>query len=141
MIKQIFIHLTLILFTTCVAAEDFIMKCGDNTYKYVQDPTGDQVFLKHRNYTKNKYEEWCSEGFAPSSSITGLISKEGWVRIIKDKKATCIVKKLSFRDNTERTNSVAVYDFVNLTRHAEWYHTNTGSKKNVKDFKCKKKNK
>ena len=28
-----------------------------------------------------------------------------------------------------------------ITRHIEWYHTNTGNKKNIKDLKCKKKKK
>ena len=27
----------LTLFTTAVAAEELVMKCGDNIYKYVQD--------------------------------------------------------------------------------------------------------
>ena len=74
----------------------------------------------------------------------GQVSIDGWTRIIKDNKATCLIKKVVSKHNgktTERTNSVSVSDFVQLTRHTEWYHTNTGSKKNVKDFKCKKKKK
>ena len=128
----------LTLFTTAVAAEELFMKCDSAIYKYVQDPAGDLVFLKHPHYTNNKFQEWCKEALPASASKTGLISKEGWARIIKDKKATCIVKKLFFKDNTVRSNVVSVYDFVKLTRHSEFYHTNTGSKKNVKDYICKK---
>lgn len=61
MIKKIFIYLILTLFTTVVAAEELFMKCGDNIYKYVQDPAGDLVFLKHPHYTNNKFQEWCKE--------------------------------------------------------------------------------
>jgi hypothetical protein len=136
MIKQIFIYLTLVLFTTCVAAEDFIMKCGDNTYKYIKDPTGDQVFVKHP-WSNNEYVEFCTKEIIADD----IISIEGWVRIIKDKKATCILKKLSFRDNSEMTNNISIIDFMNLTRHHEFYHTKTGSKKNVNDYVCKKRKK
>jgi len=137
MIKKTFIYLILTLFTTAVAAEELFMKCGKTTtYKYVQDPAGDKVFYKNSKGTKNKYKEWCAD--APYAN---QIKREGWVRIIKDNKATCLTKKITYKDNTERSNGVSVSDFVNLTRHIEWYHTNTGSTKNVKDITCKKRKK
>ena len=136
MIKKTFIYLMLTLFTTAVAAEELFMKCGKFSYKYVQDPTEDKVFYKSSRGTKNKYKEWCAE--TPSGN---QIKREGWVRIIKDNKATCLTKKITYKDNTERSNGVSVSDFVNLTRHIEWYHTNSGSKKNVKDITCKKRKK
>ena len=141
MIKKTFIYLVLILFTTAVTAEELIMRCGKNTYKYIQDPGGDKVLWKNAKATGNKYIEWCTD---KPNKKWGLVSVEGWTRIIKDNKATCLIKKATYRNNgktTERTNSVSVSDFVQLTRHTEWYYTNTGSKKNVKDFKCKKKKK
>jgi len=141
MIKKTIIYLILTLFTTAVAADELFMKCGVNTYKYIKDSAGDKVFWKSKKGTKNKYLEWCKD---QQTDQFGLISKEGWVRIIKDNKATCMVKKATFKRDgktTERTNSISVSDFVNLTRHIEWYHTNTGNKKNIKDFKCKKKKK
>ena len=139
MVKKIFIYLILTLFTTAVTAEELIMKCGKFTYKYIQDPSGDRVFWKSAKGTNNKYLEWCAK--EPNKKF-GQISKEGWTRIIKNNKATCMIKKTVLRNNgktTERTNSVSVSDFVQLTRHVEWYHTNTGSKKNIKDYNCKKK--
>ena len=141
MIKKLIIYLVLTFFTTAVAAEELIMKCGKNTYKYIQDPSGDKVVWKHAKATGNKYIEWCTD---KPNKKWGLVSVEGWTRIIKNNKATCLIKKATYKNNgkkTERTNSVSVSDFVQLTRHAEWYHTNTGSKKNVKDVKCKKKKK
>ena len=139
MIKKAIIYLILTLFTTAVAADELFMKCGPNTYKYIKDPSGDKVFWKNRKATKNKYEEWCS-----AELREGDISIDGWVRIIKNNKGTCIVKKVTYEYEGkifERTNSLSVSDFVNLTRHIEWYHTNTGNEKNVKDIKCKKKKK
>ena len=135
MIKKIFTYLILTLFTTAVAAEELVMMCDSAIYKYVQDPAGDKVFYKNKN-TNNKYKEWCDE--LPSR---GTISSEGRVRIIKDNKATCMVKKSIFPNNIERTNSLSVNDFINLTRHLESYQTNTGSKKNVYDITCKKRRK
>jgi len=125
----------LTLFTTAVAAEELFMKCGNPTYKYVQDPAGDKVFMKNKG-TNNEYVEWCTE--APQAT---QITKEGWVRIVKDNKATCISKKIIYANNVEETNSLSVNDFINLTRHIEDYSTNTGSKKNVKDVTCKKRRK
>ena len=97
--------------------------------------------VKNAKTTKNKYIEWCTNEI---NKKWGMVSIDGWTKIIKNNKATCLVKKVTYKNDgktTERTNSVSVNDFVNLTRHAEWYHTNTGNKKNVKDLKCKKKKK
>ena len=141
MIKKLIIYLVLTLFTTAVSAEELIMKCGKNTYKYLKNSSGDIVLYKNAKTTKNKYIEWCTNDIIKK---WGMVSIDGWTRIIKNNKATCLVKKVTYINDgktTERTNSVSVNDFVNLTRHAEWYHTNTGSKKHVKDFKCKKKKK
>ena len=133
MIKKISIYFILIFFSTNVVAQDLIMKCGEYTYKYISDPNGDKVLYKHPKGTKNKYKEWCAkEASKPALSV------DGWVRIIKDNKATCMVKKVTYPNNIERTNSLSVSDFAQLTRHTEWYHTKSGDKKNVRDFKCKK---
>ena len=121
----------LTLFTTAVAAEELFMMCHGFTYKYVQNPAGDKFFMKNKS-TNNKYVEWCTE--APQGA---QIAKEGWVRIVKDNKATCISKKITY-PNSKMTNTVSVSDFINLTRHVEWYQIKTGSKKNVKDVTCKK---
>ena len=43
----------LTLFTTTVAAKELVMKCNENIYKYVEDPSGDKVFWKHKKKTKN----------------------------------------------------------------------------------------
>ena len=77
----------------------------------------------------------------PKKQEKPALSKEGWVRIIKDNKATCMIKKVTYPNNIERTNSLSVSDFAQLTRHIEWYHTKSGDKKNVRDFKCKKRKK
>ena len=141
MIKKTIIYLILTLFTTAIAADELFMKCGKNTYKYLKNSSGDIVLYKNAKTTKNKYIEWCTNDIIKK---WGMVSIDGWTRIIKNNKATCLVKKVTYINDgktTERTNSVSVNDFVNLTRHAEWYHTNTGSKKHVKDFKCKKKKK
>ena len=141
LLKKIFIYLILNFFTFSVSAEDLIMKCGKNTYKYIQDPSGDKVVWKHPQATANKYKEWCTN---EPNKKWGLVSIDGWTRIIKDNKATCLIKKATFKKDgktTIRSNSVSVSDFINLTRYTEWYHTNTGNKKNIKEFKCKKRKK
>ena len=142
MIKKLFVYLVLTLFTTAVSAEELIMRCGKNTYKYLKTGSADNVLYKNAKFTKNKYKQWCPD-IIPKTDKYG-VSIEGVVKIIKNNKATCLVKKYKYKYQgkvLERTNSVSVNDFTNLTRHTEWYHTNTGSKKNVKDFKCKKKKK
>ena len=127
MIKKLIIYLVLTLFTTAVSAEELIMRCGKNTYKYLKTGSADNVLYKNAKFTKNKYKQWCSD-IIPKNGV----SIEGVVKIIKNNKATCLVKKYEYKYQgkvLERTNSVSVNDFINLTRHAEWYHTNTGSKK------------
>ena len=131
----------LTLFTTAVAAEELFMKCGQTTYKYVQDPAGDKVFWKNKKWSKNKYKEWCVDALNERDIKVGILTREGGVRIIKDNRATCLTKKTTFKNNIEETNAAIVSDFINLTRHEEWYHTNSGSKKNVKDITCKKRKK
>ena len=133
MMKKIFIYSILVLFSTNVAAEELFMKCEKNSYKYVVDPAGDKVFWKHPKGTKNKYQEWCID-----RPVGAQVSKEGVTRIVKNKKATCMVKKTVYPENNIITNSVSVNDYVNLTRYIEWYHSKSGDKKNVKDIKCKK---
>ena len=129
----------LTLFTTAVAAEELVMNCDEYIYKYIQDPAGDKIIWKHKKWTKNKYEEWCSEAPTKSDIENGMLSSEGWTRIIKDNKATCLIKKSTWSNPTEvMTNSVSVNDFVNFTRYVEYYVTSTGSKKNVLDITCKK---
>ena len=135
MIKKTLIYFILILFSTNVAAAELIMKCGDYTYKYIEDSAGDRVDYKHPKGTKNKYKEWCAE------KRDNVISREGYSRIIKDHKATCLVGKMVYKykgKTMTRSNSVSVSNFDTLIRTTELYHSNTGSKKNTKDFKCKK---
>ena len=135
MIKKTLIYFILILFSTNVAAAELIMKCGEYTYKYIEDSAGDRVDYKHRQGTKNKYIEWCSK------KRDGDISLAGYSRIIKDHKATCLIGKVVYKykgKTMTRSNSVSVSNFDTLTRTAEWYHSNTGSKKNTIDSKCKK---
>ena len=85
---------------------------------------------------RRSQKEWCKK-----EPTKPMLSREGWVRIIKDNKATCMVKKTKYPNNIERTNSISVSDFSQLTRHIEWYHTKTGDKKHVRDYKCKKRKK
>ena len=135
MIKKTLIYFILILFSTNVAAAELIMKCGEQTYKYIEDSAGDRVDYKHPKGTKNRYKEWCPE------KRDGDISMEGFGLIIKDHKATCLFGKLVYKykgKTMTRSNSISVMNFDTLTRTAEWYHSNTGSKKNTKDTKCKK---
>ena len=140
MIKKIFIYLFLILFTTSISAEEIIMRCGKNTYKYIKGTSEDNVFWKSAKLTKNKYKQWCSEELPSKRSI----SVEGVVRIIDNFRAKCLVKKFKYKHEGKiltRSNSVSVNDFINLTRYTEWYHSNTGNKKNTKKYNCKKKKK
>ena len=55
MIKKISIYFILIFFSTNVVAQDLIMKCGENTYKYISDPSGDKVMWKHPKGTKKSW--------------------------------------------------------------------------------------
>ena len=136
--KKIFIYLCLILFTTSLSAEEIIMRCGKNTYKYIKGETADNILYKN-SFTKNKYKQWCSK-----ESSKNTISIEGLVFIAKDKKGTCMFKKRKYKHEGKiltSSNSVSVNDFAKLTRYSEWYHSNTGNKKNTKKYNCKKKKK
>ena len=136
MIKKLFIHLILILFTTSVAAEEMFMKCGKKTtYKYISDTSGDKIFLRNK-YTKNKYEEWCSADKPPPGSI--LVEDHNV--IIKDFKGICMVAKVVYDDGYEITSNTSVTDFVALTRTREFFD-NEHTDKIKESFKCKKKKK
>lgn len=140
MTKKIFIYLFLILFTTSISAEEIIMRCGKNTYKYIKGETADNILWKNSYWTKNKYEQWCSDKIKQKNTE----SREGIVLIVKDKKGTCMVKKHKYKYEGKimtRSNSVSVNDFAKLTRYSEWYHSNTGNTKNTKKYNCKKKKK
>jgi len=133
------VMLSFFLNVSTIYADEFFMRCGKAKYKYVQDSGGDKVFYKHPKGTKNKYIEWCKD--VPNIAM-GQVSVEGRKSIIKEKRAICITPKTIYiKDGikTERTNGISVSDFTNLTRHVEFYHIKTGNKKNVRDFKCKKK--
>jgi len=109
--------------------------------KIVKINVGDKVFWKHPEQTENKYEEWCAQVPTKSENKIGMLSKEGWVRIVKNNKATCLTKKINYHNTTVVvTNAVSVSDFAKLTRHIEWYSTSTGSKKNIRDLTCEKRN-
>ena len=54
------------------------------------------------------------------------------------KKNKKINQTITYPKNVTRTNSISVNDYVQLTRHIEWYHSKSGDKKHVKDIKCKK---
>ena len=92
MTKKIFIYLFLILFTTSISAEEIIMKCGKNTYKYTKGETADNILWKNSRWTKNKYEQWCSKKPRYNS-----VSREGVVLIVKDKKGLGLVVKACSR--------------------------------------------
>ena len=93
MTKKIFIYLFLILFTTSISAEEIIMRCGKNTYKYIKGETADNILWKNSYWTKNKYEQWCSDKIKQKNTE----SREGVVLIVKDKKGTCMVKKHKYK--------------------------------------------
>ena len=59
MIKKLIIYLVLTLFTTAVSAEELIMRCGKNTYKYLKTGSADNVLYKNAKFTKNKYLKIC----------------------------------------------------------------------------------
>ncbi|MDB9711163.1 hypothetical protein OAA61_04085 [Candidatus Pelagibacter ubique] len=129
----------LTLFTTTVAAKELVMRCNENIYKYVEDPSGDKVFWKHKKKTKNKYEEWCTEAPTDRDIKNGMLAKEGWTRIIKNNKSTCLVKKITWSNPTDVwSNLASVTDFVKIARHVEYYANSKGSKKNILDIACKK---
>ena len=135
MIKKLFIHIILILFTTSVAAEEMFMKCGPTTYKYISDSSGDKIFLRNK-YTKNKYEEWCSADKPPPGSI--LVEDHNV--IIKNFKGICIVGRVVYDDGYEIKLNTSVTDFVALTRTREFFD-NKNTEKIKQSFKCKKKKK
>ena len=123
MIKKLFIHIILILFTTSVAAEEMFMKCGPTTYKYISDSSGDKIFLRNK-YTKNKYEEWCSADKPPPGSI--LVEDHNV--IIKDFKGICMVGRVVYDDGYELKSNTSVTDFVALTRTREFLIMNIQTK-------------
>ena len=96
MIKKTLIYFILILFSTNVAAAELIMKCGEYTYKYIEDSAGDRVDYKHPKGTKNKYKEWCPEKRDMD------ISREGYSRIIKNHKE----RQILFNEFIKSSNEV-----------------------------------
>ena len=135
MIKKILIYTLIVLFTGSVSAEELFMKCGDTTYKYSTDPSGDKIFLKYK-YTKNKYVSWCDKNKPPP----GAVLVEGHNKIIENYKGICMVAKVVYDDGYVLTSNTSVTDFKALTRNREFFD-NKGPDKVVKSFKCKKRKK
>ena len=121
MIKKISIYLILIFFSTNLVAQDLIMKCGEHTYKYISDPSGDKVLYKILKELKIS-----TKNGAKNQQNQCWVEKVGLelLKIIKDMYG----QRTKYPNNIERTNSVSG-DFIKLTRHIEWYHTKSGDKK------------
>ena len=120
-------------FSTNIIAEEIIMKCKHNRYKYVADSSGISIYAAHIKRDKKKYHKFCPARVTDDNKHF-LKSAEGVEMIITDYKVMCLTAKGVLKNGGVVTSSTSVTDFKKLTRNSEGYWN---GKKYSQSEKCK----
>ena len=140
MIKKLFIHIILILFTTSVAAEEIIISCQYNKYKYIIKDSGNNILQASKKFDKGKYYQWCP--METKNAFPRFISASGPGLLLSDLKGVCMVDVAKFKmaDGSGVgvvKNSTTVIDFKKLILKTEYFWKDEKKKYKEKE-KCKK---
>ena len=119
-------------FSTNIIAEEIIMKCKHNRYKYVADSSGISIYSANIKRDKKKYHKFCPSEVRDDNKHF-LKSVEGVDMIITDKKVTCLTSKGVLKSGVV-TSSVSVTDFEKFKRNSVF---NRNGKKQSQTEKCK----
>ena len=143
MIKKLFIHLILILFTTSVVAEEILMDCKTGKYRYIKQDSETTILYTHKKRDKGKWAGWCPSEVTEDNKAWFVSAKDRDL-LITDRKGICMVSEGKFKTTNGKIGIVrsntSVVDFVKKTYTTEYFWMDE-KKKTKNKTKCKIKKK
>ena len=139
MIKKLFIHIILILFTTSVVAEEILMDCKTSKYRYIKQDSETTILYTHKKRDKGKWAGWCPSEVTEDNKAW-FVSVKDHDLLITDRKGICMVSEGKFKMSSGgigivRSNT-SVLDFVKKTYTTEYFWMDE-KKKTKNKQKCK----
>ena len=139
MIKKLFIHIILILFTTSVVAEEILMDCKTGKYKYIKQDSETTILYTHKKRDKGKWAGWCPSEVTEDNKAW-FVSVKDHDLLITDRKGICMVSEGKFKMTNGKIGIVrsntSVVDFVKKTYTTEYFWMDE-KKKTKNKQKCK----
>ena len=96
MIKKLFIHIILILFTTSVVAEEILMDCKTGKYRYIKQDSETTILYTHKKRDKGKWAGWCPSEVTEDNKAW-FVSAKDLDLLITDRKGICMVSEGKFK--------------------------------------------
>ena len=139
MIKKLFIHIILILFTTSVVAEEILMDCKTGKYRYIKQDSETTILYTHKKRDKGKWAGWCPSEVTEDNKAWFVSAKDRDL-LITDRKGICMVSEGKFKTTNGKIGIVrsntSVVDFVKKTYTTEYFWMDE-KKKTKNKRKCK----
>ena len=139
MIKKLFIHIILILFTTSVVAEEILMDCKTGKYRYIKQDSETTILYTHKKRDKGKWAGWCPSEVTEENKAW-FVSVKDHDLLISDRKGICMVSEGKFKMTNGKIGIVksntSVVDFVKKTYTTEYFWMDE-KKKTKNKQKCK----
>ena len=139
MIKKLFIHIILILFTTSVVAEEILMDCKTGKYRYIKQDSETTILYTHKKRDKGKWAGWCPSEVTEDNKAW-FVSVKDHDLLITDRKGICMVSEGKFKMTNGKIGIVksntSVVDFVKKTYTTEYFWMDE-KKKTKNKRKCK----
>ena len=139
MIKKLFIHIILILFTTSVVAEEILMDCKTGKYRYIKQDSETTILYTHKKRDKGKWAGWCPSEVTEENKAW-FVSVKDHDLLITDRKGICMVSEGKFKMTNGKIGIVksntSVVDFVKKTYTTEYFWMDE-KKKTKNKQKCK----
>ena len=139
MIKKLFIHIILILFTTSVVAEEILMDCKTGKYRYIKQDSETTILYTHKKRDKGKWAGWCPSEVTEDNKAWFVSAKDRDL-LISDRKGICMVSEGKFKMTNGKIGIVrsntSVVDFVKKTYTTEYFWMDE-KKKTKNKQKCK----
>ena len=139
MIKKLFIHIILILFTTSVIAEEILMDCKTGKYRYIKQDSETTILYTHKKRDKGKWAGWCPSEVTEDNKAW-FVSVKDHDLLITDRKGICMVSEGKFKMTNGKIGIVrsntSVVDFVKKTYTTEYFWMDE-KKKTKNKQKCK----
>ena len=139
MIKKLFIHIILILFTTSVVAEEILMDCKTGKYRYIKQDSETTILYTHKKRDKGKWAGWCPSEVTEENKAW-FVSVKDHDLLITDRKGICMVSEGKFKMTNGKIaivrSNTSVVDFVKKTYTTEYFWMDE-KKKTKNKQKCK----
>ena len=139
MIKKLFIHIILVLFTTSVVAEEILMDCKTGKYRYIKQDSETTILYTHKKRDKGKWAGWCPSEVTDDNKAW-FVSVKDRDLLITDRKGICMVSEGKFKMTNGKIaivkSNTSVVDFVKKTYTTEYFWMDE-KKKTKNKKKCK----